>query len=158
MGSKEKLKAYKRQHYLDNKEKYKKRASDRYYSNLDESRDYQREYYQNNKENWPKRTTEQNQEYYANNKSKENNRCNSWKKNNRGLCTANTAAYRAVKLQRTPSWADLKAISKFYEDCPKGYEVDHIIPLQGRNVSGLHVLGNLQYLTKSDNCKKSNKF
>tara|TARA_B110000211_G_scaffold32111_1_gene32514 strand:- start:734 stop:1270 length:537 start_codon:yes stop_codon:yes gene_type:complete len=65
---------------------------------------------------------------------------------------------RASKLQRTPAWADLEAIKQFYINCPKGYHVDHIVPLQGVNISGLHVLNNLQYLTKSENCKKSNKY
>ena len=68
------------------------------------------------------------------------------------------AKYRASKLQRTPKWADLKAIRQFYANCPKGYEVDHIVPLQGVNVSGFHVLNNLQYLTKSENSSKSNKY
>ena len=70
----------------------------------------------------------------------------------------NDANRRSAKLKRTPAWADLKAIKQFYADCPKGYQVDHIVPLRGVNVSGFHVLNNLQYLTKSENCKKHNKY
>ncbi len=51
-----------------------------------------------------------------------------------------------------------KKIKRFYENCPKGYEVDHIIPLQGKTVSGFHILENLQYLTKEENCKKGNRY
>lgn len=65
---------------------------------------------------------------------------------------------RASKLQRTPVWSDLKEIKIIYDNCPKGYSVDHIIPLQGKLVSGLHVPSNLQYLTQSENCKKYNTF
>ncbi len=69
-----------------------------------------------------------------------------------------SAKRRSAKLKRTVPWADLKAIREFYTNCPKGYHVDHIIPLQGTNVSGLHVLNNLQYLTKSQNSSKGNKW
>jgi hypothetical protein len=62
-----------------------------------------------------------------------------------------------IKL-RTPIWANLYDIDKFYINCPKDYHVDHIIPLQGDIVSGLHVLNNLQYLKASDNLSKSNKY
>ena len=71
---------------------------------------------------------------------------------------ATVAKRRAAKLQRTPAWADLEAIKQFYLNCPKGYHVDHDVPLQGENISGLHVLNNLVYLTAEDNLKKSNKW
>jgi hypothetical protein len=64
----------------------------------------------------------------------------------------------AAKLQRTPPWADLDAILQIYSNRPDGYEVDHIIPLQGELVSGLHVPSNLQYLTKSENSTKHCRF
>jgi hypothetical protein len=76
---------------------------------------------------------------------------------NRDKARASWMARYAAKLQRTPVWADLKAIEKFYKNCPKGHHVDHIVPLQGKEVSGLHVEHNLQYLTASENCRKSNK-
>jgi hypothetical protein len=67
------------------------------------------------------------------------------------------AAYRARKLQATPAWANMDTIKAIYANCPEGYHVDHIIPLKGKNVSGLHVEGNLQYLPASENLSKSNK-
>ena len=68
------------------------------------------------------------------------------------------AKRRSAKLQRTPAWADLEAIKQFYLNCPEGYHVDHDVPLQGENISGLHVLNNLVYLTAEDNLKKGNKW
>ena len=70
---------------------------------------------------------------------------------------AYVARYRAAKLLRTPKFADHDVIDKIYKDCPKGMDVDHIIPLQGENVSGLHVSWNLQYLTPVQNKSKGNK-
>ena len=81
-----------------------------------------------------------------------------YKQVNRTSILADTNKRRASKLKRTPVWADLKAIKQFYINCPKGYHVDHIVPLQGVNVSGFHVLNNLQYLTASENFSKSNKY
>ena len=68
------------------------------------------------------------------------------------------AKRRADKLNRTPPWADLKKIDQIYADCPEEMTVDHIIPLRGKLVSGLHVHNNLQYLTPKENCSKSNRF
>lgn len=49
-------------------------------------------------------------------------------------------------------------IRNFYKNKPKGMTVDHIIPLKHESICGLHVPWNLQYLSLSDNSKKSNKF
>ena len=64
---------------------------------------------------------------------------------NQNKRNANEAKYRAKKLERTVLW-DQEGIKEFYANCPKGYHIDHIIPLQGKNISGLHVLSNLQYV------------
>jgi membrane protein involved in colicin uptake len=64
----------------------------------------------------------------------------------------------ASQLQRTPVYADLKAIQDIYLNCPKGFQVDHTIPLQGDNVSGFHIETNLQYLTEFENVSKRNRF
>jgi len=107
--------------------------SETYQSNLENERTKRREYYQKNKV-----------DYYA-----------------------NKAKRRAATLQRTPKWLNschFMVMRCYYSEAKylrqKGFdcEVDHIIPLQGANVSGLHVPWNLQIIEKSKNRSKSNKF
>lgn len=81
-----------------------------------------------------------------------------WRKQNPLIVRSFGAKRRAKKLKASPSWADLERIKDFYKACPEGYTVDHIIPLQGELVCGLHVENNLQYLTSSQNSSKRNKF
>lgn len=79
-----------------------------------------------------------------------------WEKNNLQKRRLINRTAEAKRRTRTPSWANLDTIRQIYANCPEGYEVDHIIPLNGVNVSGLHVPENLQYLTVSDNRSKGN--
>ncbi len=67
-------------------------------------------------------------------------------------------ARRSHLKKSTPSWADLDEILEIYQNCPEGHEVDHIVPLAGKLVSGLHISDNLQYLTIGNNRRKSNSF
>jgi 5-methylcytosine-specific restriction endonuclease McrA len=83
-----------------------------------------------------------------------------WQKKNPDKLKAIKAKRRAAKLCRVPPWqteSERKSIADFYQNCPVGYEVDHVVPLQDREVSGLHILNNLQYLTVAQNRSKGNK-
>lgn len=82
----------------------------------------------------------------------------------RALVTYHANKRRAAKLRATPAWADLVAIEAFYLEAARisiqtkvTHHVDHIVPLQGRTVCGLHVHYNLQILTGAENVAKSNK-
>ena len=95
--------------------------------------------------------------YLLNNREKRKETVRLTRLNNPHTQKAITAKRRALKLKATPKFANLKKIKEIYKKCPKGYHVDHIIPLQGKVVCGLHVEWNLQYLTPSENSSKSNK-
>jgi hypothetical protein len=88
-----------------------------------------------------------------------------WAKNNPSKMAAQASKRRAKLLSATPLWADFGAIQIEYDLadwCSKAtgikYHVDHIVPLQGKNVCGLHVPNNLQVIPAMDNLKKKNKF
>lgn len=85
--------------------------------------------------------------------------------NNKGQHNARTANRRAAKLRATPHWYEKSLIDQLYvqarhltESTKIGYQVDHIIPLHGELVCGLHCLDNLQIIIASENKSKSNKF
>ena len=88
-----------------------------------------------------------------------------WIKDNPHKGALYNANYRTTKLQATPQWANQAKIEHFYRLAKiltkvKGVpqEVDHKVPLQGKNICGLHVHENLKVMPMSDNRSKGNKF
>lgn len=85
------------------------------------------------------------------------------------LYYALNAARRARKLNATPQWADTNKIQEIYSDChlintickmygaADTFVVDHVVPLQGKNVCGLHVENNLEIVLATYNAQKHNK-
>ena len=121
--------------------------------------------------------------YRAGNKQKFREAIVSWSKNNpekvklyakrtkqknSGVVNKLTAERRAAKLQRTPAWLtedDVWMIGQAYDLAAArskmfgfSWHVDHTIPLQGKNVSGLHVPQNLQVIPGVENVRKSNRY
>ena len=77
---------------------------------------------------------------------------------NQGKNAAYAAKHRAKLLNAIPTWTNLAAIERLYmEAAASGMHVDHIYPLQGENVCGLHVAINLRLLTPLENLKKGNR-
>jgi hypothetical protein len=76
----------------------------------------------------------------------------------KGMAAARRASTirKAIKVMALPAWQDKGEIGEFVSKCPTGYHIDHIIPLNGKNVCGLHVINNLQYLPAQENLSKSN--
>lgn len=88
-----------------------------------------------------------------------------WRPKNRHKKAAEERLRQARKLQRTPKWADVSTIAVFYAEAKElteftgvEWHVDHVIPLQGKLISGLHVRENLQLLPAIENMRKHNKF
>ena len=91
-----------------------------------------------------------------------------YNKLNKSKLNAKTRARQAAAIQRTPIWVDADEfwmITKVYDLAELrtkmlgvNWHVDHIIPLQGKLVSGLHTIANLQVIPAKVNFSKSNKY
>ena len=132
--------------FKKNKERLKKKSAIWRENNLEKARIINRNFKARNKERLAKEHSE-------------------WAKNNKGLRIATMAKRKAAKLQATPSWSDLNIIKSIYKQAAtwqiitgQRLHVDHIIPLQGENVSGLHCPQNLQIIEGRLNESKGNKY
>jgi hypothetical protein len=84
-----------------------------------------------------------------------------WKERNKAKVRADVLARKRGLKQATPSWLTPEQwdeMNMIYVTCPEGHHVDHIVPLRGENVCGLHVPWNLQHLPAEENMAKRNKF
>lgn len=102
-----------------------------------------------------------------------NNYSRKWKQENKEIATQATKNWRIknkekirltkilykkrVRLATPKDLVIRKELILIKKNCPNGMTIDHIIPLQGKNVCGLNVPWNLQYLTRLENCKKGAK-
>ena len=85
-----------------------------------------------------------------------------------GKFAAYVASYRSSRFNATPDWltvADKAEIEGMYHFASvmkrmtgADFHVDHIVPLQGKVVTGLHVPWNMRVITGLENRRKSNKF
>ena len=90
-----------------------------------------------------------------------------WKERNTTWVRADTKARRRKHRNATPKWltkkekAEIRELYKIAITMSKTtgeqYVVDHIVPLRGEDVCGLHVPWNLRVITQEENLKKSNK-
>lgn len=112
--------------------------------------------------------TQSKRTYYKQNKEKIDSRAREYAAKNPDWKAATCALRRARKLKATPSWLsedDFWMMEEIYglaqlrtKVTGIKYSVDHIVPLQGKNVRGLHVPWNLRVITASENSTKHNAY
>ena len=180
--NREKRKSYEQAYYLAHKEKYAKRSKEWVEANRDRANELGRNsrarhpetkvaYRVSTKEQraaWQKaydaEHRDQEKAREAQHKWREKNGKEyyaKWRAENDGKVAFYTAKRRSRKLCATPSWLtdhDWHQIDSIYSYAAKsGMDVDHIIPIQGKLVCGLHVPWNLQLLSPTENKMKSNR-
>ena len=107
-------------------------------------------------------------QFYAANAEKKKVSDKRYATNNAGKISAKVRKYKYTKICRTPNWLgadELWMMEQAYELAALrtklfgfAWHVDHVIPLQGKLVSGLHTPYNLQVIPGRDNMSKSNRF
>ena len=152
------IRLYREDNKEDVIEKYKKWTD----NNIERIRERRKCYYEANKT----RLSEYSQVYHKTERSIARRKI--YEENNKAKFTAISAARRARKRKATPSWltqTDKQQIEQIYQTAAYltsltgiQFHVDHIIPLRGKYVSGLHIPSNLQILPFYDNLTKSNNY
>lgn len=164
LANPEKFKAGKARCYQNKKEHYNKKSREWAKKNPERKKEITNLSYQNNRESkldYSKRYREENAEICA-------QRIRDWELRNLDRCRAKYTRRRTAKLNAIPPWLtdthkeQIDAVYSHARDCEmvsgEKYHVDHIIPLQGKNVCGLHVPWNLQVLPADLNIAKGNRF
>jgi len=163
-------KAYHKEYYLKNIDSFREYRAKNRESRIEYSRQYRKDHKQD-AEYTAKENARTLAWYHANFdriKDKKYAKDKAWRDKNKHIINSFTAKRRVVKLQRMPKWLtkenklQIKAMYALATSLNKStgiqWHVDHIIPLQGKTVSGLHVPENLQVIQGSLNARKKNKF
>ena len=136
------------------------RSKSNYYTNYDSVTEYKRKWNIQN----PNYHKQHALAYYQSHKDERSEYSKEWKLLNKAKTSHYNNKRRAAKLNATVVWANECKIKELYAKCTRlneksniQYQVDHIYPLQGDNVCGLHVENNLQIITSFENMSKSNK-
>jgi hypothetical protein len=143
---------------------YVKSSSAKYYVNNKDRIDVRNKAW---KDKNPDKVSSAGKENYEKNKDKVLSAQKEYRTNNRAKLNAKAAKERADKKKATPKWLTqidkefmevTYAMAKVMSEMEQTeYHVDHIVPLNGEKVSGLHVPRNLQVIPKFDNLSKGNR-
>jgi hypothetical protein len=112
----------------------------------------------------PEKAKKSKQKWIQQNPEKQKKARREWQQNNKALVAKYSRTRQATKKQRTPTWANQEEITMWYEVAEVlsrsgvKFHVDHVVPMQGKNVSGLHVSENMQVLPASLNISKHNQW
>ena len=103
--------------------------------------------------------------WYWKNRDKARESNKQWMRNNKGKVVAKNTAREMALLRAIPSWAEHEAIKAIYADAERLtsatgvlYSVDHIVPIRGKTVCGLHCAANLRVIPATENYSKGNRY
>ena len=161
-ATKEDKKRQKREEYVRHKDRYKARSEKWRIENPEKYRDSKEEYF--SREEVKEASRQRTKIWSAENKERKLKYDEKWKENNRPKVRGYKAKRRAKERQATPLWLTREhydAILAVYEEAERltqetgiQYQVDHIVPLSGKIVSGLHVPWNLRAIPAEENQRR----
>jgi hypothetical protein len=131
-----------------NKEKHRKWRDE----HAEELREYAKQWQELHREEIRHKKSE----YYQSKRAEFLQKAKEYQQEHPEVHNAATIRCQTNRSLRVVSWTDWNIIKKFDKNKPKGMTIDHIIPLQGEDVAGLHVSWNLQYMDGPSNTSKFN--
>lgn len=156
------------QKYHDkNRLQLNKKQQDRYLANPSFYINKSRAYYAQNKDDLALRGQQRAKKWREKNKERHRDSVKVWRRNNPGCRSFEWSKARVARLNAMPAWLNKDqrtAIAEIYrlarqktQSTGIQHDVDHIIPLRGKKVCGLHVAWNLQVISHRENLIKGNR-